>query len=524
MRFSSLPAARHRPAALFAGMWACALCVWVPLYLRNMYLDLVHAKFDLLAGFVGLGAIGLAACFALRPRAFALQPGRLSASILCAPLLCGCYLAAWAMSDNRWTALWGLNGRRAGLALFALCTAAYLIVRLFCPGEAWPVLTALLTAAGALAAALGWLNFWMLDPLGSYYCALPGTGDLYLSTLGNLNFFAGFLCLCFPSALRCVFTARSRAGRGLAGAAGAVILSGLIIANTDTAWVALGAMLALLCCDRRLTAAQLGLVSRMGAGVCAAALATGLALTGGATSRVVLRTGSALLTRPPVALAGLAVTLAVAAVCAARTFAPWRLFRPLGAAAVVLGLIGVALPSLFGVSLGPLNGVFWLRSGWGSNRWDVWSILWKQYWELPPAQKLFGVGADGVNSLLNPAYTQMLAALNGETFDSAHNEYLQHLLCGGALGAAFWIAFLAAHIRRAARVRPFAALTLAGYAALACFSLTTPMLLPLCFAAAAFAAMPPAAPQRDALACFAPGLLFIFPALILAGQVQGIIL
>ena len=52
----------------------------------------------------------------------------------------------------------------------------------------------------------------------------------------------------------------------------------------------------------------------------------------------------------------------------------------------------------------------------------------------------------------------------------------------------------------------------------------TPMLLPLCFAAAAFAAMPPAAPQRDALACFAPGLLFIFPALILAGQVQGIIL
>ena len=524
MRFSSLPAARHRPAALFAGMWACALCVWVPLYLRNMYLDLVHAKFDLLAGFVGLGAIGLAACFALRPRAFALQPGRLSASILCAPLLCGCYLAAWAMSDNRWTALWGLNGRRAGLALFALCTAAYLIVRLFCPGEAWPVLTALLTAAGALSAALGWLNFWMLDPLGSYYCALPGTGDLYLSTLGNLNFFAGFLCLCFPSALRCVFTARSRAGRGLAGAAGAVILSGLIIANTDTAWVALGAMLALLCCDRRLTAAQLGLVSRMGAGVCAAALATGLALAGGATSRVVLRTGSALLTRPPVALAGLAVTLAVAAVCAARTFAPWRLFRPLGIAAVALLAVGFALPSLFGVSLGPLNGAFWLKSGWGSSRWDVWGVLWQQYRELPPLQKLFGVGADGVNALLNPRHTTTLIVLTGEVFDSAHNEYLQHLVCGGALGAACWVAFLVWHILQGMRARPFAALTLAGYGALALFSITSPMLLPLCFVAAAFAAMPPVPPQKGAWACFAPGLLLLFPALVLANQVETLIL
>lgn len=523
MRFSSLPAARHGPAGAFAGMWACAVCVWLPLYLRNMYLDLIHAKFDLLAGFVGLGVIGLAVCFALRPRAFTPGPGRLSASILFAPLLCVCYLVAWAMSDERWTAMWGLTGRRAGLALFALCTAAYLIVRLFCPGEAWPALTVLLTATGALAAALGWLNFFMLDPLGSYYCALPGVGELYLSTLGNLNFFAGFLCLCVPAALRCLFTAPGPAGRGLAGAAGAAILSGLLIAGTDTAWLALAVMLGLLGCSRRLTAAQLGLVCRVSAGMWAAALAAGLALEGGAASRTPLRTVSAVMARPPVALAGLALALAAAGLCAVWKGSPWRLFRPLCAAVLALAAAGFVLANLFGVDLGPLDGVFRLTSGWGSNRWDVWDVLWKRYWKLPLPQKIFGVGADGVNALLNPYYTQTLIALNGETFDSAHNEYLQHLLCGGALGAACWVAFLAAHIRAAVRTRPFAALTLAGYGVLAFFSLSTPMLLPLCFVVAAFAALPPCPPQKGALACFAPGLLLLFPALVLAGQVERFI-
>lgn len=56
----------------------------------------------------------------------------------------------------------------------------------------------------------------------------------------------------------------------------------------------------------------------------------------------------------------------------------------------------------------------------------------------------FGLGGDAVRKCLNPDVesTRYMILLNGEAFDSAHNEFLQQLVCGGLVGeyagAAFW--------------------------------------------------------------------------------------
>lgn len=516
MQFSSLPPARHSPAARWAAVWVCGLCLWLPFYMRNSYMDLIDAKFALLTSFVLLGLVGIAASAVLSPHQFRPLPKRLSPGILWLPAWCLVYLLSWLLSDNRSAALWGLTGRHNGLVLFACCTAGYLLTRLFCPAGLYVGLCRLFTICGAVTALLGIANAWGLDPLGAYYCLLPGSGELYLSTLGNLNFFAAYLCLCLPLAIQSTFHAPGPRLRMGTACCCVIMLTGLLMASTDAAWLAFGVSIAVIFCDRRLTLHGAQILLGIFAGFCFAAFLTGL-LQHVFPLRMPLRTISAFLSQPFVALPA-CVLLALGAVFYPRLkISPFRLARPLFGGILLLLVLLFAACNLFGLSLGPLNEVFQLRSGWASNRWDVWDILIKRYGKFSPLQKLVGIGADGVDGLLNPYYTQALTALNGDTFDSAHNEYLQHLVCGGLLGLLTWLGFLVCHLRLALRRYPFLTAALAGFAVQAFFSISTPMLLaPVCILAA-FASMPaeyePRALDRWYLT---GGAILIFPALVVS--------
>lgn len=138
---------------------------------------------------------------------------------------------------------------------------------------------------------------------------------------------------------------------------------------------------------------------------------------------------------------------------------------------------------------------------WGSNRGFAWKRLWTVYKDdLTPLQMVFGLGGDAANARLNidDYSVKYMTLLNGDVFDSAHNEYLQHLLCGGAVGLAAWLAFLAGHIRRGLRTAPGLALAVFGYAVQAFFSISMPGVLPLVFVLAALCVKPaaPGCPGR----------------------------
>lgn len=185
--------------------------------------------------------------------------------------------------------------------MFACCTACYLLTRLFCPAGLYQGLCRLFTGCSCLIALLGILNAWGLDPLGTYYSLLPDNGSLYLSTIGNLNFFAAYLCLCLPLAVQTAFHARS--GRSRAGVVlcCVVLLTGLLMASTDAAWLSLAVMLAVVFCDRRLTWHGARLLFAIGAIFCAVAFLTGIFLNF-FPLRMPLRTVSAVLVKPFVCL------------------------------------------------------------------------------------------------------------------------------------------------------------------------------------------------------------------------------
>lgn len=119
----------------------------------------------------------------------------------------------------------------------------------------------------------------------------------------------------------------------------------------------------------------------------------------------------------------------------------------------------------------------------------LWTV-WKD--DLTPLQMLFGLGGDAANARLNidDYSVKYMMLLNGDVFDSAHNEYLQHLICGGAVGLTSWLAFLGLHVRRGLRTAPGLAAAILGYAVQAFFSISMPGVLPLVFVLAALCVKP----------------------------------
>ena len=496
-----------------AGAWiAAALLLCLPLYMKNGYVGLVAAK----QHFFWL----LAACFALLAAGCAAQRRFLGrrlprAALWLAGLVYVSLLAALFSADPA-TAFWGLSGRGNGWLMLLACAVCYVCaVRCIQPGALAALLDVFLLGAGA-ACLVGWVNFFDGDPLDVYYSLPAESAHQFLSTMGNINFFGALLCLAAPAALWRAAAAESRRAQSFSFFMAIFLTAGFAIANSDGPWLGLAAAVLALLCRRSLRAP--------GAARVFGALAACFIVWGavGALARLVpvrcpLRGVSGFVCALPVSAAGFAVCCALAALFFCKELSPRRAGLALAGVACALAAAGVLLANFTDLSLGPLANLFQFDQRWGSNRGYVWGrLLYLFAHELTPLQKLIGVGPDGVNALINPHYTIYIVALNSSTFDSAHNEFLQQLLCAGALGALCWAAFWLSRIRRGLRVNPAFALGLLAYTVQSLFSISFPGAVPLAFLFAAFAGTPMREGAGRARLLAAGGVLGFAAALALA--------
>ena len=88
---------------------------------------------------------------------------------------------------------------------------------------------------------------------------------------------------------------------------------------------------------------------------------------------------------------------------------------------------------------------------WGTHRGHNWRIAMTNYIKnFNVFKKLFGYGPDTYLIITERSFYQDMIEKYGEIYDSAHNEYLNYLLCEGILGlvsylgtfiSALWISF-----------------------------------------------------------------------------------
>ncbi len=471
---------REHPANLCADALALVLAAGLPLFMPNGYVGLIGQKFRLLLACTLVALAGVLAGLALwRRRSPALR--RPAPSWLWPVGMCAAYTAAWLLAEDRRTAFWGLSGRNNGLLLWLACTLVFCLTAALVTPCGAALTRAALVAAGAVTTLISWLNYWMLDPLDAYYTFLPERGELFLGTMGNINFFGALLCLCAPLAVAPYLWQGS--GRRHWRYWGSLFLcGGLIPAGSDGAWLGFAATLAVLCCTSRATTRTLGRVMSLLAGLLACGVVTGL-LGLVWEARSPLRTTSAALASP--------WALLPCAVCA---LAAWRLLRmrergaAVAARVVVGALVLAALAAILAANLLPVCpgalSALHFDERWAANRGYAWQRLWIVYTQDTSWwQKLIGLGGDAVSARLNPDVESVryMTLLNGEPFDSAHNEFLQHLVCGGLVGLVCWCGFLVSSVRRGWRRQPELSAAIVGYGVQSFFSISMPGALPLVF-------------------------------------------
>lgn len=118
---------------------------------------------------------------------------------------------------------------------------------------------------------------------------------------------------------------------------------------------------------------------------------------------------------------------------------------------------------------GAIKNYLLFNDDWGTHRGYVWRIALEDYGKFPALQKLLGFGPDTFGIITNSLNYPEMVDRYQETFDSAHNEYLQYLVTIGPVGL---LSYGAIHIAAAVQVirrKKWDALTAAALLAVLCY-------------------------------------------------------
>ncbi len=476
-----------RAAALLTTVYLCAVFLGHPLVFSNFYFNITETKqfyFMIVSGLYLL--LLLFARIALPPDfGVAREKRRLHPAVIALFAFFAVSLIGSLISQYAGEAFFGENNRYQGLlTLFCYAGLVFALSRQEIDLR-WPEWAFLLGAC--LVSLLGVLHHFGVDPLGFTDNLRAQDRGRFLSTIGNADFYAGYVVLAFAVALGFFLRAKRRVSRVASVLILLLVCFGVLVAGSDSAALGLLAVFALAPLLLFSDAASLRRLPLGWAVFFLSACAFGL-LSSLLPSTTYLSSFFAVLRRPVVSLT--LVALSVALWFALSHIQPERLARAgrpyalvlLGAlltGALALVLLNTLLREL---PLGSLERYLRFSESWGTDRGKIWTFVLHVYARLPFVQQLFGASsgalfhADAVSPIFSDA-----------ALDTAHNEYLQYLVTNGALGLVCYLAALVFAVRagfRRSKLDPaYRGLTLAvaAYAVQATVNIAQPMTTPLFF-------------------------------------------
>ncbi len=454
-----------------AAIWLLAgLLAVVPLYMQNMYFDLIEAKARItLIVTIPAVLVGCAACLTellLQKKGQASQDQRERLSLRPETLLLLAILlwklAATWFSYDRQGSFYGTIGWHAG----SLLEGALILSTLLIAGAVrFPDLTGAMKQTGALrqtgateptgtlADRITGIVLWAVAAVNAFIllmAAIQSAGvDLfklldridrmyfytYLATIGQKNSFAGYLCLTGPLFWGLYAVRRDRRGRIAVGILSFLSLLGVILCESDSVYAGIGIALLFMLPfyfrtgERMQRAAHLLLMY----GICLL-LVGGCPLYAQKVSR--MRDISAAMLTPScvtaVLTAGILLLMAGRRATGQQEQQPrWVLYllrtlELLLIAAIVAAVVYVAAH---------------FDDDWGTRRGLYWRMAWEYYLKLPAGRKITGMGQE----LLALVYVG-LRAERGINVLAVHCEPLQILLTEGIVGAGLYLAFWGAMI------------------------------------------------------------------------------
>ncbi|MEG1847638.1 MAG: O-antigen ligase family protein [Lachnospiraceae bacterium] len=375
---------------------------------------------------------------------------RLSACDCCMILYGLVVLLSYGMSPYREIALYGYPDWHMGVVTQLLLIGIYL-----CISRGWRWKEQFLwyaVAVSGLIFLLGLLNRYAYDPLGMYGGLEYWNKTHLLATIGNINWYCGYVCILLPIGFYYYWSVKSGKLRILLSFYICVAFGTMLTQGSESGLVAMAVML---CCYFFFSFASTDKMRRF---------LQALVLLG--VTSLLLRLAYAILQDrayfgQDLAIVGIVTsnlwigyTIVVSFLSLGYEFLVYqggfcianygKLRKGILISAITCVVILVAAMLLHRQNPEFLPGLtqntyLQLNADWGSGRGLLWPLTWRAWCEMPWLQKLFGVGADCYAPYMYAHYGEGLQGfLQGWWGDAivanAHNEWLNTLITEGLLG------------------------------------------------------------------------------------------
>ena len=501
-------AGEQKSISNLVGFFVILVFTVFPLIYHNYYFDILQTKYytyvAIMLTMTGLTAI-LKGSFLVLNRAERVERKKRKEKtgfknrIELLDIAMFCFVAAASVStlqsEYLYESFWGNEGRYSGLFLILIYGAGYFIITRFLDAKQW-YLDAFL-AAGILACLFGITDYFQMDLLGFKVNIAPEDYPIYTSTIGNINTYTSFVALVM-GASAALFAAEKNLKRAVWYYVCTVIaFLAIIMGNSDNAYLSLAALFGFLpfyaFIDRKGTARYGILFASFFTAIwCISGINAyyGDAVTGvDSLFRVIA--GHRLLT-PAVVLLWLAAAGLWWYLCYKKdgnakinkyVRIGWFVFLLLCVAVVIFLLIDVNVRGNE-EKYAALSNYLLFNDLWGTHRGHVWRISMETFRDFPLRYQLWGFGPETFG-IATWDYRQELGAAYHETFDSAHNEYIQYLITMGIAGLTSYLAVIFSFIRTVVKKRIDKPFVVAALFACLCYwtqafvNVTPPIVTPL---------------------------------------------
>lgn len=348
---------------------------------------------------------------------------------------------AWIMADDKMAAYTGSMGRRCGLEFLVLVLVLYIGIG---SGYKWQqILAPVFSVISGLAFLMGSLQHLDIDVFHLLSHIREDQQAMFLSTFGNINIFAGFVCTSVAFFSGMYLIEEKRAFRICYMAA--LLLGGaaLIAANSDSAYMGLAAAWVIL------------LFFSLKRSLFAEFVTVCTTFLSGYTIMAWITTGTGRGYEKLSGLAKLVDVREILTVCCVIGIlcAIWlskKKYNTGRSALSRLFIAGILLIAGITVTvIGCTNHweIFVFDDFWGDYRGFIWSRLCRIYQDLPFVDQVFGNGNESIYALMSARYYDEMLTVTGTVYDSAHNEYLQYLVTMGAFGLITYVGLIITSIR-----------------------------------------------------------------------------
>ena len=432
------------------------LCIF-PFFITNVYQNLTISKCSF---FIIVSTICFIVCmvkdlFSLRKKDDkSLAVKNTSHADLCMYLLGIVVIFSTISSDYVNAAITGKAGRYMGLLIWLAFIMAYIFISKFYYIREREL--RLFAISFIVMCIFGTIQFIGFDPFYMYASAGAGAKKTFISFIGNINVYGGYLCFGVPLAAYLFCFEKQQKRLIIWGATCFAGIFGLITSNSDSAYLGLG--LTFLCLFYIVLKEQAVLFRYVYLGLIAVLSAACFKLI--YLLRIdqtrVLTFFSQIITDLRL-LAIIGMVLAIVGILLTKKDIPANTLKLIRKLFIVFVIATIAVIVFLIVwftfinkdaDIGVLENYLRLNKHWGSDRGYIWQTCLRSFNDLPLYKKFIGSGPDTLVIDLQKNYRDEIFNSVGFYFDNAHNELLQYLSTIGIWGVLLYLAIISLSIKR----------------------------------------------------------------------------